>query len=144
MSENDFSGKYNQSGVIPYRINNDHVELLMITSAKKKKWIFPKGIIESHFSAADSAAKEAFEEAGVKGKIFPEMLGTYTYKKWAGLCQVQLYLMEVQEIFKDWPEADFRKRKWVSLKQAIKLAPTNEVAGIISRLSISQIIKNVS
>jgi len=37
---------YSQSAVIPYRIRDDRVEILIITSSRNKHWIVPKGVID--------------------------------------------------------------------------------------------------
>ena len=71
----------NHSCVIPYRISNGSIELLLITSIKKQKWIFPKGFIEFNLSAFESAKKEAYEEAGVIGENETVELGSFELKK---------------------------------------------------------------
>ena len=51
--------------MIPYRIKGKKkVEVLLITSVKRKRWIIPKGYVEFNLSPFESAKKEAFEEAG--------------------------------------------------------------------------------
>ena len=37
---------YTQSAVIPYRERNGAIEVLMITSRKRKRWVIPKGVRE--------------------------------------------------------------------------------------------------
>ncbi len=37
---------YNQSAVIPFRFRRDKLEVLLITSRRRKRWIIPKGIVE--------------------------------------------------------------------------------------------------
>ena len=103
---------YKQSSVIPYRIKNGNLEVLLITTRKKKKWIFPKGIVEIGLTPKQSASKEALEEAGVNGKLLPYNLGSYKYKKWGGKCTVEVFGLRVTNIFDDWAE-NFRDRKWV-------------------------------
>ena len=112
-------GYYKQSGVIPYRYTNGKMEILLITSRKKKKWVIPKGIIESGMSPEESASKEAFEEAGIKGVVYDRNLGEYSYEKWGGLCRVKVYPMKVEEILDKWEEDDFRERKWFSPDKAL-------------------------
>lgn len=34
---------FQQSGVIPYRINNDKIEVLLISIRKRQRWAIPKG-----------------------------------------------------------------------------------------------------
>lgn len=105
---------YNQSAVIPFRYNNNKIELLIISTRKNKKWIFPKGIIEENLTEREAAEKEALEEAGITGKLLPESVGEYKYKKWGGKCKVKVFAMRVAKILDVWDE-DFRKRKWVDL-----------------------------
>ena len=131
MTQKLFEGDYNQSGVIPFRKKDGKKELLMITSRGGKKWIFPKGIVEPDMTAVESAAKEAFEEAGVKGEIYPKLIGIYIYKKWGDQCRVQVFLMRVNELLKEWPEAYFRQRMWVSFEEAKKLVKSGELRKIL-------------
>lgn len=111
---------YNQTGVIPLKKENGVLKICLITSRKKKKWIFPKGIQEPGKTFVQIAEQEAFEEAGLKGKVFPQKVGLLTNKKWKGICTINYLNMDVKEIFKVYPE-DFRNRVFVTLKEAKKL-----------------------
>ena len=108
---------YRQSGVLPFRLSNDGVEILLITSRTGKRWVFPKGLVEEGCGDALSAANEAFEEAGIRGRLATHSLGAYQYDKWQGICHVKMYLMEVTEILDAWPESAFRRRRWVPLEE---------------------------
>jgi phosphohistidine phosphatase len=110
---------YNQSAVIPYRIKKGKIKIMLITNHKNERWIIPKGIIEPHLTPADSAAKEAKEEAGITGEVSQIRVGEYEYDKWEGTCHVQVFLLRVERVKKRWLE-DFRSRKWVSVKKAAK------------------------
>lgn len=109
-----------QSAVVPYRFTDGALEFLLITSMRKKKWIVPKGLVEFGLSAQESAEQEAYEEAGVLGIVEPQMLGVYEYAKWGGFCRVEVYLMKVETVLKDWPEEDERKRRWFPARRAIR------------------------
>ncbi len=108
---------YRQSAVVPYRFNQDDLEILLITSRRKKRWVLPKGIHEPHLSAAESAAKEALEEAGVEGQTAESAIGRYTYEKWGGTCAVEVYPMRVERVHETWLES-YRDRIWVSTAEA--------------------------
>ena len=86
---------YTQSSVIPYRVHNGRVEILVIASSKKKHLVVPKGIKDPGLTPQASAAKEAWEEAGVEGEVATEPLGEYRYEKWGGICTVTVYPMKV-------------------------------------------------
>lgn len=113
---------YRQSGVVAYRRNTETAELevLLITSKKRKRWIIPKGIIDPGLSPSESALKEAFEEAGIRGKIDDRAIGEYTREKWGGTCVIQVFLLEVTELCETWPEESVREREWVSVQEAIR------------------------
>jgi phosphohistidine phosphatase len=124
---------YNQSAVIPYRGNSDNLEILLITSRKKKRWVIPKGIIEPDLTPSHSAAKEALEEAGLEGRVSPVPIGTYQYEKWGGTCKVEVYAMEVDKMLDDWLESH-RDREWVSVRTAISRVKENRLKSIIKSL----------
>ena len=122
-----------QSGVIPYRVRKGNLQILLITSRKERRWIIPKGIIESNYSARNSAAKEALEEAGVKGGVHSKLLGIYRHRKRGRTCTVKVYPMRVTRIYKVWEEAD-RDREWVSLKKALKLISNDGLRQVMKKL----------
>lgn len=125
---------YNQSGVIPFRFAQGRLSVLLITSRNCKHWIIPKGIIEIGLSPADSAEKEAFEEAGIRGILYPNPIGEYQYDKWNGTCNVQVFLLEVEDVLEDWPEADFRIRRWTSVEEAERLIDVKPLRKILQEL----------
>jgi phosphohistidine phosphatase len=108
---------YRQSGVIAARREDGRTEVLLVTSRKGKRWVIPKGVVEPGLSSAESAAKEAWEEAGVRGELRPEPVGSYEYPKWDGRCTVEVFLLEVQSVAESWPEAH-RSRRWAAPKEA--------------------------
>lgn len=86
----------NQSGVIPYRERNGKIEILLITTRDRQSWVIPKGGIVNGMTPPDSAAKEAWEEAGVIGQVDVNELGTYKYRKRGKVYQVKMYLLPVE------------------------------------------------
>ncbi len=132
MSDNyDFT----QSAIIPYRCENGELQILLITSISKKKWIIPKGFIEFNLSAFESAKKEAFEEAGVIGTNETIELGSFTIEKYGGRTNIVVYSMEVEKFKDDYPEKNLRKRKWYSVDEAMETISIPEVAEMIKNLN---------
>ena len=109
---------YKQSGVIPYRITEAGVEILLTTSRRRGRWIIPKGVVDQGSTARESAGKEAYEEAGLLGDISLAPVGEYQYKKWGGMCTVSVFLLEVHTVLEEWPEADVRGREWMAADRA--------------------------
>ena len=119
---------FKQSGVIPVYKG----KVVVITARGTKRWIIPKGSIDWELSAQESAAKEALEEAGIKGEVLPDEIGTYTYEKMGGRYKVRLYYMEVTKLKDNWDEKHFRKRKLLTPKQAIKKVVPAAVSKIMA------------
>lgn len=110
-----------QACVVPFRRSADGVEICLITSLKKGRWILPKGIIDPGETREQTALKEALEEAGLQGQIVGEPLGEYEDFKWGSVLRVTVLLMEVTGCDDEWPEADSRRRQWVSGDDAVEL-----------------------
>lgn len=127
---------YRQSAVIAWRQGDDGPEILLITSRKKKRWVLPKGVVDPGMTPPASAAKEAWEEAGIKGTVDETPLGIYRYDKWGGTCSVEVFAMTGVTEAPYWPEATFRDREWVSLDEARRRVDEDGLKGIISDLDL--------
>lgn len=130
-----------QAGVIAHRIDDGRHEVLLITSRDTRRWIIPKGHIEPGMTAPEAALQEAYEEAGLRGTLASEIpLGFYTYfKRRTDLpalpVSVEVYLLEVTEQLKKWPEKGKRKLRWVPIAQAIKKIEEPGVVPLLQRLA---------
>jgi 8-oxo-dGTP pyrophosphatase MutT (NUDIX family) len=126
---------FSQSAVIPYRLGKNGLEILLITTLKKKNWIVPKGYIEFNLTPFESAKKEAYEEAGVLGSNETIEVGSFKLNKPVGTCLIKVFTMEVHEVLDDYPEKNERKRKWFTPEEA---------SGTISIPEIGQMIKELN
>lgn len=114
-----------QYGALCYRLKKKRsaVEVLLITSRDTGRWVIPKGWPMDGKSAAAAAAREAWEEAGVKGVIADEAIGDYYYMKGLpeGLkvdCRVRVFALAVDDICKNFPEKNQRRAEWVDCAEA--------------------------
>lgn len=119
MSQKD-SKVLQQSGVIPYRVRDGKIEVLLITTRNRQEWVVPKGGICNGMSPPESAAKEAWEEAGVIGQVETSEIGCYKYRKQGNIYQVRMFLLPVQTILEEYPEVNQRKRQWLDVSKAIR------------------------
>lgn len=106
-----------QAGAIPFRPRGDDWEFLLVTS-QRGNWIFPKGIVEPGETPEETAAKECREEAGIRGQVLPQPVGSYADRKWKRDCEVLLYLLRYSEDVVPWEEADIRERRWCDYQEA--------------------------
>ena len=125
---------YNQSAAIPLRLRDGVADVLLVTSRSGKRWVIPKGIVEPDLSPAASAAKEAWEEAGVRGIVRPGSVGTYRYRKWGGTCTVEVFILDVERLEDAWPEQALRRRRWFGIDRAAGLVREEDLAEMIRAL----------
>ncbi len=122
-----------QSAVIPFRIEDWAPRVLLITSRHRRRWIVPKGVVEERQTPEETALEEAFEEAGIRGSLVGDAVGVYEYEKWGGTCRVEVFLMRVDEVLANWPEAGFRERIWVGIDEALHLVDNDELCQLMQR-----------
>ncbi|MFX0547025.1 NUDIX hydrolase [Roseovarius sp. S1116L3] len=125
-----------QFGALCYRVVRGKVEVLLVTSRGTKRWIVPKGWPMDGKTPAQSAAIEAWEEAGVRGRMYERPLGLYSYRKTIEdgddlPCVTMLYAMKVTEIATEYPEAHERRRKWLRPKKAAAMVDEADLAYLI-------------
>ena len=126
-----------QSGVVPYRIKRGRVEVALVTASSGPHWTIPKGHIEPEMTARDSAAKEAFEESGLIGRVERRCLGTYMYEKRGRMREVRVYPLAVRSQLRRWPEREVRNREWMSVHVAASRVRNPELRDCIHRLGQS-------
>ncbi|WOS65360.1 NUDIX hydrolase [Sinorhizobium fredii] len=125
-----------QVAALPFRISElGSVEILLITSRDTGRFIIPKGWRKKDQKEADAAAREAFEEAGVVGKVASKPAGSYTYWKRGNsefeLLQVLVYPFEVKKQRASWPEKGERKMAWLTAEDAALLVDEPALASLI-------------
>nr|WP_291992105.1 NUDIX hydrolase [Candidatus Accumulibacter sp. ACC003] len=108
---------------------------MVIASRKGTRWVIPKGVKEPELSLRDSASKEALEEAGIRGRIADEPIGNYDYAKWGGVCNVEVFPMEVTESVPEeqWEESH-RERRWVTPQKARRLLDEAALGKLVTQL----------
>jgi len=108
-----------QAAAVCYRVSKRGVEFLLVRT-RGGRWTFPKGGIEPGLTYAQSAALEAFEEAGVHGRIEALAFARYARrapsKSAAKVVLVHAYLCEVSRLGK--PQESKRNRTWFPPEKA--------------------------
>lgn len=108
-------------GVIPFIVEAGDVKLLMVTSLTRGRWVFPKGTLKKGEGKLKGCRREAFEEAGIKGKILSDLPITAVIKSKdkskSDMMVVTYYPMFVTKQTKEWPEKKLRNRQWVPLDE---------------------------
>jgi 8-oxo-dGTP pyrophosphatase MutT (NUDIX family) len=129
-----------QFGALCWRTHRGQVEVLLITSRDTGRWVIPKGWPMADLPPCDAAAQEAWEEAGVRGKVAAQAFGHYGYDKVLkpGLsrpCDVAVYPLRVERLEEDFPEIKERRRKWFAAAKAARKVAEPELRAIFETLA---------
>ena len=136
LSDGGKMGVRTQFGALCWRRSGDEIEVLLVTSRRRKRWIVPKGWPEDRMTPAKTALTEAWEEAGVEGKAKPVCLGIYSYEKEllrgkSVPCVVAVFPVRVKKLRRRYPEAKERRRKWFTPEKAAKKVDEPELAALL-------------
>jgi len=114
------------------------LEVLLITSRDTGRWVIPKGWPMRGRTDGQAAEREAFEEAGVTGRISAEPLGKFTYEKRlpdrVEICEVTVFRLDVDRQRKAWPEQRERQCRWYALEEAAEQVGEAGLKELIARL----------
>jgi 8-oxo-dGTP pyrophosphatase MutT (NUDIX family) len=124
----DADGTRLVAGCVPVRIveKEDHRRVMevLLVSAQRGDWVFPKGGWENFEDAAGAAARETFEEAGVEGAIVGELGVVDMLSSKKNKTRMHAFLMNVNKQHDEYPERD-RTRSWVRARRcsALRVPP---------------------
>lgn len=117
-----------QYGVLPYRFTETNsLEVLLVTTRQTRRWIIPKGWPIKGLRPPKSAAREAYEEAGIRGTVGAKSIGVFSYEKVLEAnggtvpCEVRIFPMIVKRQLDAWPEAHEREARWFDSTKALSV-----------------------
>lgn len=130
-----------QCAALPFRDCDGEFQVLLVTSRETRRWVLPKGWTEKRGRGAQQAAQEAFEEAGIRGRIETTPIGAYAYPKRLDCgatvtCDVEVFALEVERLLDDWPEKGQRERRWFSLAEAAMAVEEGGLVTLMLRLAV--------
>jgi len=120
-----------QYGVVAIKGKREAKKIVLITKSSSKGWIVPKGNDIDHLSRPKVAAREAFEEAGLIGKVKTKYWVEVRMDKKQVL---RLYLMHVKKVLSHWPEKQKRKRRITTIVKAMSTVRNVKLGKAIKRL----------
>ncbi|HEV7263823.1 MAG TPA: NUDIX hydrolase [Falsiroseomonas sp.] len=129
-----------QSAALPVMGSGAALRVVLITSRETRRWVVPKGWIEPREQPHRSAAREAFEEAGLAGEADPEPIGCYVYAKRMprGVVlptEVLVFRFRVARLLQDWPERRERERRLFTPAAAATLVAEPGLAELLRSLT---------
>ena len=127
-----------QYAALPFRWGADGLEMLLITSRETRRWVLPKGWPMKGLKPPAAAKREAFEEAGVVGRVVKKPVGRYEYQKRLRTgavvtCAVDVFPLRVQAQREEWPEMGQREMRWFTPEGAAGAVDEPGLAEILLR-----------
>lgn len=126
-----------QVAALPISDRGAGTKVLLVTTRGKCRWVLPKGWAEAGVADAEVAAKEAFEEAGLIGRIDPVPAGRFAYgKRLRGRridCDVEVFTLRVERELRKWPERHQRERRWFRFAEAVRVVKEPGLAALLLR-----------
>jgi 8-oxo-dGTP pyrophosphatase MutT (NUDIX family) len=122
-----------QAAVIPVRRIGRSLQVCLIRRKTSPAWGIPKGLVDPGDTHEEAALNEAWEEAGISGRLLGASIGLYKYRKWGSKLTVAVYVMEVLDQERTWEESSFRERKWTSFDEAASLLSDHPASGLLER-----------
>ena len=118
-------GIVHQAGALAWLPDLHPARIVLVTSRRTGRWVFPKGSIDEGMSGPEAARQEALEEAGIVGTPADAPVGSYRTVKirppQAWTIEVDLYPVRVERVLDVWDESALRVRRFVSLAEAATL-----------------------
>jgi 8-oxo-dGTP pyrophosphatase MutT (NUDIX family) len=141
----DDRGRVEQAAAICLRAAAQGVgfDVLLIASSTTGKWGLPKGHIEPGEASHETARREAYEEAGIEGRIAQTPCGCFTYRKpgCALEYRVMVHLLMVHGMCDHYPEEASRPKIWISLAHASREVANAAVSQILEQILQSHMEK---
>jgi 8-oxo-dGTP pyrophosphatase MutT (NUDIX family) len=125
------TGERIQVAAVCYRVKGDELEFLLVRT-RSGRWTFPKGGVDGDATTAAAAAREAYEEAGVRGAIEEQPFHWYFHSKRnrfrsrRSVVSVHAHLCEVERLLP--PLEDHRDPTWFSTDKARRKLRENRTA----------------
>ncbi len=104
-------------GAVPFRKGPRGWEIVIISTRRQDRWIFPKGQPEPDLTPNKVALLEAREEAGVTGKVVGHPI-VLPYVRETGTANLLLYPVQVTALADRWLELGERERQVIPLAKA--------------------------
>ena len=133
MPSRSFDAFPEQAAAIPVRRVGRGLQVCVIRRKEATSWGIPKGLVDPGDTHEETALNEAWEEAGIEGRLLGGAIGTYRYRKWGTRLTVAVYVMELLHQSPTWEESAFRERRWVPFPEAGVLLAGHPVAPLLDR-----------
>jgi 8-oxo-dGTP pyrophosphatase MutT (NUDIX family) len=119
-----------QAAAIPI----DGGRICLVNSSSGRGWVIPKGHIEANQTARETALREAWEEAGLRGVLEQRPVASYVYAKKGVTYRVAVFLMHVTQAAPAWPEDHRRSRRWIRAHQIDQFVRVAGMRRVLSRV----------
>lgn len=134
-----------QVAALPWRATfgpngSPRIEILLISSRETGRWVVPKGWSMRGKTNPQAAKQEAYEEAGIDGRIDTSSIGDYHYLKRlktgeGRMVTVEVFPLEVTGEHAAWPEMGQHTLQWMNSIEAALAVDELELRALIAKFA---------
>jgi 8-oxo-dGTP pyrophosphatase MutT (NUDIX family) len=127
-----------QYAALPWRMRRE-LEILLVSTRGRQRWIIPKGWPIRNATSFETAEREAWEEAGVVGRIETKSFGWFAHEKGGDerrrRCLVAVFPLAVTIQREIWPERGERSTRWFCAAEAASLVDNPQLGRLLSEFA---------
>jgi 8-oxo-dGTP pyrophosphatase MutT (NUDIX family) len=127
-----------QFAALPFHVGpSGDTSIYLVTARGSGRWIIPKGNPIRGLAPHKVAAREAYEEAGLLGRIGRDCIGSFEFDRRRDgahtVCRVEVYALDVERQVRHWAEARQRTVRRCNLGTALQLLTTPDLSNLIEQ-----------
>jgi len=136
-----------QFAALPFHVGpNGDTSIYLVTARGSGRWIIPKGNPIRGLAPHKVAAREAYEEAGLLGRIGRDCIGTFEFDRRRdgahAVCRVDVYALDVDRQLRNWAEARQRTVRRCSVATALSLLTTPDLSSLIEQFMAGRVARD--
>ena len=125
-------------GLLWRRRDDGTLEVLVVHRPKYDDWTLPKGKLDPGESHETAAAREVWEETGMRGRLGRELPATRYHDRHGRPKRVRYWEMQVEEGGEFVPNHEVDEVRWVDLDTAARMLSYERDRALLESLSVAR------
>lgn len=121
-------------GAVCWKMTDEGIKYLVLLQVKSGRWSMPKGHIEKGETDLETAAREIFEETGLRPKLDPTLIGEVLYPTDRGTLKVnRFFTAECDDTPVRAQKEEVREWRWASKEETLRLLELRSYGELVEK-----------